>query len=160
VAVALSDIDHKRMNDTLGHAVGDQVIQRVGQSLQSCTRDGDLIARCGVLCGNAEGARKFAESIAALQTEAGPIISSGGVAGVARGARASKRFTHVESRSLLFSVRGSAVSGELFGQRFEQLDGPLPSILAAVLAVCVAGMLVEQHRRAFAGCSQLYRGDR
>jgi GGDEF domain-containing protein len=40
VAVVLSDIDHKRMNDTLGHAAGDQVIQRVGQSLQACARDG------------------------------------------------------------------------------------------------------------------------
>jgi diguanylate cyclase (GGDEF)-like protein/PAS domain S-box-containing protein len=91
VAVVLFDIDHfKRINDTLGHAVGDQVIQRVGQTLQSCARDGDLIARwggeefIGVLCGNAEGARKFAErarlSVAALKTEAGPITISGGVA--------------------------------------------------------------------------------
>jgi len=95
VAVVLFDIDHfKRVNDTLGHAAGDQVIQRVGQTLQACARDGDLIARwggeefIGVLRGTTEGARKFAErarlAVAALQTEAGSItISAGVAAGVA-----------------------------------------------------------------------------
>ena len=96
VAVVLFDIDHfKRINDTLGHSVGDQAIQRDGQTLLSCARDGDLVARwggeelIGVLRGTSDGAsHKLAErariAVAALQTEAGPItISAGAAEGVA-----------------------------------------------------------------------------
>ena len=42
------DIDHfKRVNDTYGHQVGDQVIQRVAQVLRDLVRDADIAGRYG-----------------------------------------------------------------------------------------------------------------
>jgi diguanylate cyclase (GGDEF)-like protein len=47
-AVLFIDIDYfKDINDTLGHAVGDAVLQRVGRGLRDRLRRGDLLARYG-----------------------------------------------------------------------------------------------------------------
>lgn len=46
--VALMDIDHfKRVNDTYGHMVGDEVLRRVAGQLQTSLRQGDVCARLG-----------------------------------------------------------------------------------------------------------------
>ncbi|CAN5194116.1 hypothetical protein BH10PLA2_BH10PLA2_36630 [soil metagenome] len=48
VAVLLLDLDgFKLINDGIGHAAGDQVLQATGQRLQSCLRDSDTVARLG-----------------------------------------------------------------------------------------------------------------
>ncbi len=48
LAVMLLDLDHfKDVNDTLGHNVGDQLLQVVGERLTSLLREGDTIARMG-----------------------------------------------------------------------------------------------------------------
>lgn len=48
VAVIFLDLDRfKLINDTLGHAVGDELLKEAGRRLLSCTRDGDSVARLG-----------------------------------------------------------------------------------------------------------------
>jgi diguanylate cyclase (GGDEF)-like protein len=46
--LALLDIDHfKRINDTYGHAVGDEVLRNFSKVVQSGLRDTDVLARWG-----------------------------------------------------------------------------------------------------------------
>ena len=47
-AVMLLDLDHlKRINDSMGHAAGDRLLQAVAQRLTSCVRECDTVARLG-----------------------------------------------------------------------------------------------------------------
>jgi diguanylate cyclase (GGDEF)-like protein len=48
MSVAIIDLDHfKRVNDTLGHAVGDQVLRVLTCAARAVLRDGDVLARWG-----------------------------------------------------------------------------------------------------------------
>ncbi len=48
LGIYIFDIDHfKRINDTYGHQVGDEVLQEVSRRIQQVTRDTDLLVRWG-----------------------------------------------------------------------------------------------------------------
>lgn len=71
LSLLMVDVDHfKRVNDTLGHEAGDDVLRLVAQTLQFMTRSTDMVARYGgeefvvVLPGTeAEAAVSFAEQL-------------------------------------------------------------------------------------------------
>ncbi|MHA3736496.1 GGDEF/EAL domain-containing response regulator [Pseudomonas sp. Eth.TT006] len=47
-AVLYLDLDHfKRINDTLGHPVGDLLLQEVARRIKACVRENDVVARLG-----------------------------------------------------------------------------------------------------------------
>ena len=48
LAVLFVDLDHfKQLNDSLGHSIGDRVLQSVANLLRSATRESDTVARLG-----------------------------------------------------------------------------------------------------------------
>jgi diguanylate cyclase (GGDEF)-like protein len=71
LALILTDIDHfKKVNDTYGHPVGDEVIRRVARVLESSVRKIDIVARYGgeelaviIEGADAAGAAQLAERI-------------------------------------------------------------------------------------------------
>ncbi len=71
LSLIVTDIDHfKSVNDTYGHAVGDQVIRGLGEILRHVKRETDIVARFGgeefcVLCEetDAAGAVQLAERV-------------------------------------------------------------------------------------------------
>ena len=72
-ALLACDVDHfKQVNDTWGHAAGDNVLRQVGVLLQQMTRPGDLVARFGgeefvllLRCADPATAARVAERIRA-----------------------------------------------------------------------------------------------
>ncbi len=94
-SVILADLDHfKRINDTFGHGVGDQVLIRFSSLLQSSCRSSDVVGRFGgeeflvILPGHglapavhtAERIRKSCESLHHQALQASGLTTSLGIA--------------------------------------------------------------------------------
>ena len=85
VAVIAVDLDGlKRVNDTYGHATGDDLLRETARRLRSVVRDRDLVARLGgdefvLLCAGVDvaGAARLAERIVAEISS--PYLLAGGV---------------------------------------------------------------------------------
>jgi diguanylate cyclase (GGDEF)-like protein len=83
--VALVDIDHfKRVNDTLGHSVGDRVLAHVARVLRQAVRKSDLVARWGgeefllLLTSTPTGGARFAAERIRAAVAASPFIDGDG----------------------------------------------------------------------------------
>ncbi len=121
VTLIISDIDHfKKINDTYGHLVGDKVLRRVAQVVQSSARNIDVAARYGgeefvVLLDGTDlaGGRLFAERVRqevqklTLQSDKGPFSCtlSLGVATFPDDATEGKLLVEYADQALYFAKR-------------------------------------------------------
>ena len=78
-SVVMFDIDHfKRINDSLGHGAGDEILKTVAVILTSCSRETDVVGRYGgeeflaiLPETSAEGARAYSERVCLTVEEFG-----------------------------------------------------------------------------------------
>jgi diguanylate cyclase (GGDEF)-like protein len=119
VAVLYIDLDHfKRVNDTLGHAVGDALLREVASQLRANIRETDLIARLGgdefavMLSGPqvkqraAELASRLIRTISAPYSLRGHEVHIGASIGIALGENTSKGWPLIED---MFSEADTAL---------------------------------------------------
>jgi len=91
ITILILDLDHfKQVNDTFGHAAGDEVLRKVFLAIESCLREGDLAARLGgdefalILPHTATGAaEKIADRLLGAIRQAGSEESLTATVGVA-----------------------------------------------------------------------------
>lgn len=87
VSLLVIDLDHfKHINDSLGHAAGDEVLRHTAQLLGQVCRGSDLVVRLGgeeflvLVQADIAGAHRLAERIrSAIETELAPVTASIGV---------------------------------------------------------------------------------
>lgn len=124
LSLVMVDIDHfKKVNDTYGHAIGDQVLQAVAKGLARFQREGDLAGRYGgeefllVLPGsNMIGARIASERIRksleamVVETEHGPLkvtASFGGTAVCGPGCSAMRDAVFAQADAALYEAKAA-----------------------------------------------------
>lgn len=92
LAIAVIDVDHfKKLNDTYGHPVGDEILRIVGRALLAATRDGDIIGRMGgdefilvIRDEDLQGAKLIAERVrrSVVDCDLGKLLGKGIVGSV------------------------------------------------------------------------------
>lgn len=134
LACVMVDVDHfKSVNDTHGHAVGDQVLQKVAAELQRQARQGDIVARYGGeefaillthtdLAAGEEAAEKFRRALEALQFPNLRVTASLGVS--------SLELKPVSMEELLDQADKGLYAAKRTGRnktvRFDQVPADLP----------------------------------
>nr|WP_246315022.1 GGDEF domain-containing protein [Kineococcus aurantiacus] len=135
VVVAFVDLDRfKAVNDTLGHAAGDELLREVAARLLGCVREADCAARWG--------GDEFAVLVTDPGADAGAVtdrLRAALVAPVRLGgdlvrATASIGAVREDPRQLLADLPGAPVD-------------PVPAIVEALLAAADARMYVVKHSR-------------
>ena len=131
LAVIVIDLDHfKGVNDTWGHAAGDEVLRAVGAALRNSVRAGDHAARYGgeefavVLPGaiRADAAATARRVLAAVRaiTEPRPMTASLGISCLAEHGRSATELLAAADRALYAAKAGGRDQARVAGDR-----GPL-----------------------------------
>lgn len=120
ISIIFFDIDYfKNVNDTYGHAVGDIVLQKVAQTIQSNLRTGDTLARWGgeemvaSLLGaseqdammKAEEIREKVSTLAFPEAEGLHLTISSGIASAEKNLTSSELVKHADQA--LYSAKNS-----------------------------------------------------
>lgn len=117
LACIMVDIDHfKRVNDTHGHTIGDQVLQRVAQVLNRAARESDIVCRYGGeefaiilpytgLAEATETAERFRHSLEHARFPHVAITASLGVSAMSLGAKNPQELLDQADRCLFVAKR-------------------------------------------------------
>jgi diguanylate cyclase (GGDEF)-like protein/PAS domain S-box-containing protein len=104
----------KEVNDSMGHATGDRLLQQVGKRLQSCMRPGDVVARLGgdefvvaASCAGREAAAAIARRL--LDMMKLPFVADGMEMRVGASIGISLAGTDVTSTEALFQKADTAM---------------------------------------------------
>lgn len=113
LSLVLMDIDHfKRINDSLGHPVGDRVLVQIAQTLRTMVRERELIARVGgeefawiLPEADAAGAlaavkRAFAAVAASQIDDVPPVTLSAGICAISDGLEATELYRRADNALL------------------------------------------------------------
>jgi diguanylate cyclase (GGDEF)-like protein len=152
VALLFVDLDDfKMVNDSLGHAAGDRVLQAVGHRLRSCVRSHDTVARLGgdefgvLLEGDIDHPDRVGQRILAAMRQPFDVDGRGVTIGASLGAAVPDvDESGLSADALLRRADAAMYAGKRRGKGLLVLYGPenvdgydhpdLPTLLAAALA--------------------------
>ena len=149
-ALLLCDLDNfKRVNDTVNHQFGDEILKAAGQGIQEATRDVDFVFRWGgdefvvILLGDdregiAEAGERIREQIVALGREKGfPLDLSIGVASFPEHGKDSSQLIRLADRALYIAKkRGDKIH---IGEEEYELDDSVVQVIFQPIVDTLSG---------------------